>query len=211
MNVGYAVANMGSSPLTRGKHLVPGHRIGAQRLIPAHAGKTAHHQGFAALDWAHPRSRGENCERVGGSVGHEAHPRSRGENARQALAKGATGGSSPLTRGKQYLGTAAVAQRGLIPAHAGKTSLTCSLTPPPRAHPRSRGENGFVAVGVTLGGGSSPLTRGKPGLRCHEDFMSGLIPAHAGKTARYRLGVSGERAHPRSRGENDLRSALSEQ
>ena len=50
--------------------------------------------------------------------------------------------------------------------------------------------------------GSSPLTRGKPGLRCHEDFMSGLIPAHAGKTfAPTPKSIHGE-AHPRSRGEN---------
>ena len=50
--------------------------------------------------------------------------------------------------------------------------------------------------------GSSPLTRGKLRLPINVCIMTGLIPAHAGKTR------SGDRrpfrtpAHPRSRGEN---------
>ena len=50
-------------------------------------------------------------------------------------------GSSPLTRGKPSLTCPERTNERLIPAHAGKTtlsSLTSSLT---RAHPRSRGEN----------------------------------------------------------------------
>ena len=51
--------------------------------------------------------------------------------------------------------------------------------------------------------GSSPLTRGKPGVRPHCQRRGRLIPAHAGKT----MGSSPNRcssgAHPRSRGENN--------
>ena len=36
----FSVDLNGSSPLTRGKPLGPGHRLGNKRLIPAHAGKT---------------------------------------------------------------------------------------------------------------------------------------------------------------------------
>ena len=50
--------------------------------------------------------------------------------------------------------------------------------------------------------GSSPLTRGKPGLLLHSRRGCGLIPAHAGKTQIVRAAVQGARAHPRSRGEN---------
>ena len=93
---------------------------------------------------------------------------------------------------------------GLIPAHAGKTSLTCSLTPPPRAHPRSRGENaGDLGEGI-VGTGSSPLTRGKQPGPARGQPRSGLIPAHAGKTRDARPYPALSPAHPRSRGENTL-------
>ena len=50
--------------------------------------------------------------------------------------------------------------------------------------------------------GSSPLTRGKHGRLVASHGLSGLIPAHAGKTGRGRGPRGGGRAHPRSRGEN---------
>ena len=91
----------GSSPLTRGKHgsLVV-HEL-ADRLIPAHAGKTELHGNETA-----------DCE---------AHPRSRGENTAIARTVTDTMGSSPLTRGKLFLSTRTPIPRRLIPAHAGKT------------------------------------------------------------------------------------------
>ena len=50
----------GSSPLTRGKRQIGlAHQL-LQRLIPAHAGKTAVPWGRASAPAAHPRSRGEN-------------------------------------------------------------------------------------------------------------------------------------------------------
>ena len=52
------------------------------------------------------------------------------------------------------------------------------------------------------GGGSSPLTRGKLFGHFHDQEPAGLIPAHAGKTRRRAGAAPGERAHPRSRGEN---------
>ena len=52
--------------------------------------------------------------------------------------------------------------------------------------------------------GSSPLTRGK--LPSHQPFQFslGLIPAHAGKTLPEATDADPYKAHPRSRGENDL-------
>ena len=172
----------GSSPLTRGKLLVLTSRFYLVGLIPAHAGKTRRATKRAA------RSR--------------AHPRSRGENAGLGLDWLGLAGSSPLTRGK-YPG---IHQRnqldGLIPAHAGKMQRAPLGSPPPEAHPRSRGENAIASALATFVAGSSPLTRGKLRIGCVRGTCVGLIPAHAGKTISRGRSPSPSWAHPRSRGEN---------
>ena len=111
-------------------------------------------------------------------------------------------GSSPLTRGKPALHRPETHTPRLIPAHAGKTTRRSSPGPPEAAHPRSRGENSTPAFSRACIAGSSPLTRGKPGHASHDHGFSGLIPAHAGKTAGRLPPDAGAAAHPRSRGEN---------
>ena len=152
----------GSSPLTRGK--LQDARVNAltTRLIPAHAGKTLWELAPDGAAWAHPRSRGEN--------GLRRPPRRCGP------------GSSPLTRGKLLNNALSRVLQGLIPAHAGKTALSGASTRPPRAHPRSRGENQH---------------QGSQRAVVHR-----LIPAHAGKTSTPTAAATSTRAHPRSRGEN---------
>ena len=174
----------GSSPLTRGK---PDRLEGPPhvcRLIPAHAGKTPPANTPRPANWAHPRSRGEN------------------------RAPGATGtcpaGSSPLTRGKPGGGASLGGLAGLIPAHAGKTRRLAAPHGCRTAHPRSRGENGQASASYFAGQGSSPLTRGKPHRTVGRPGPPGLIPAHAGKTGERAESGCGQRAHPRSRGENAL-------
>ena len=132
----------------------------------------------------------------------EAHPRSRGENFRRRRTRRGRPGSSPLTRGKRGSRDHRPDARGLIPAHAGKTSMVSARPPPSGAHPRSRGENheGTEIVGFIVG--SSPLTRGKPDPSLPRPHAPGLIPAHAGKTPVHAPTMSAHRAHPRSRGEN---------
>ena len=178
----------GSSPLTRGKRLVRTERENPSGLIPAHAGKTLIPALAGVLAGAHPRSRGENA-----SV-----PSSR---------RGMTG-SSPLTRGKRGAAALLADHGRLIPAHAGKTPKAGSLAARFPAHPRSRGENEahcLVPSGVY---GSSPLTRGKHTARVHTERLTGLIPAHAGKTADWQRENGGKAAHPRSRGENPVTGFL---
>ena len=80
----------GSSPLTRGKHGFDIRAEGLERLIPAHAGKTALVTASIPIVAAHPRSRGEN-RRLPGRLGIRY-------------------GSSPLTRGKHFLTCAFIAQ-----------------------------------------------------------------------------------------------------
>ena len=154
----------GSSPLTRGKQLgVEGGGL-LVGLIPAHAGKTP-------LTWTPP-------------TWTTAHPRSRGENPDAPGIASANWGSSPLTRGKRGAGGQRRDRQGLIPAHAGKTVGANGLMNDPRAHPRSRGENGSTITASMGGAGSSPLTRGKLRKDQPNERTRGLIPAHAGKTAR---------------------------
>ena len=111
-------------------------------------------------------------------------------------------GSSPLTRGKlRRLGRCRT-RCGLIPAHAGKTVTTGQMQVVNGAHPRSRGENSPARPRSRAGQGSSPLTRGKPGPTSYAGNLTGLIPAHAGKTASRPHESCSQAAHPRSRGEN---------
>ena len=152
-------------------------------LIPAHAGKTRSDHG------RRNRSR--------------AHPRSRGENISGLFIDAAAKGSSPLTRGKPRGGDRGQHGRGLIPAHAGKTSPPARRGQAVAAHPRSRGENGSRPGAPWTFSGSSPLTRGKPRRRRRRSSRRRLIPAHAGKTAGANCAANSSPAHPRSRGEND--------
>ena len=174
----------GSSPLTRGK---PRHRLARKRLaglIPAHAGKT-----FA---------------RSIRSTSLRAHPRSRGENTPTTARPPTVTGSSPLTRGKQIAAVGGHGHERLIPAHAGKTLSCLGGDAPPGAHPRSRGENAVMNHPAAAALGSSPLTRGKLIADRITGKTIGLIPAHAGKTARRGAAPIRARAHPRSRGENAM-------
>ena len=134
----------GSSPLTRGKR----RRTRSRRSSPV----------------AHPRSRGENNQRMRAAPapswlipahagktrgvrppprGRSAHPRSRGENGRTITGYRRRYGSSPLTRGKLDQRLHRRAPQGLIPAHAGKTTTFLVQVVRGSAHPRSRGENTF--------------------------------------------------------------------
>ena len=91
---------------------------------------------------------------------------------------------------------------GLIPARAGKTWVTASVSPSGKAHPRSRGENIAFTPSHACDQGSSPLARGKHRLHAFPRLRPGLIPARAGKTYTPASPPTTSQAHPRSRGEN---------
>ena len=172
----------GSSPLTRGKRVSRSPLTRRRGLIPAHAGKTRH----GRQTWVDPG----------------AHPRSRGENPGLIAPMVSSVGSSPLTRGKHHHCHYRRPQRGLIPAHAGKTRSSAPTTRSLRAHPRSRGENAGSCGPPHVPRGSSPLTRGKLAGLGYSSAWGGLIPAHAGKTTTPLPRSRSWWAHPRSRGEN---------
>ena len=92
----------GSSPLARGKPRLNGGQRRRRGLIPARAGKTNLFHATLRVFAAHPRSRGENEDR---------------------LVELKTGrGSSPLARGKPKLLEKLTKRPRLIPARAGKTT-----------------------------------------------------------------------------------------
>ena len=157
-----ANGQVGSSPLTRGKHMHTRTQTRTHRLIPTHAGKTGPNAGVWSVSWAHPHSRGENCKGIDRA--------------------GRDNGSSPLTRGKHYPHPKTRSDRRLIPTHAGKTCLPVRRRRGPEAHPHSRGENTAFFRWAHGAGGSSPLTRGKPRRSGTTKSVPGLIPTHAGKT-----------------------------
>ena len=132
----------GSSPLARGPLVLGNHLVDGVGLIPARAGTTA--------------------RRGGGSVCARAHPRSRGDHGLFAPATNFIKGSSPLARGPQPRNSASGVESGLIPARAGTTTFSCSLSFCSWAHPRSRGDHGELCGEVLSGEGSSPLARGPP-------------------------------------------------
>ena len=221
--------DVGSSPLTRGKHHGTDRRRTRRGLIPAHAGKTnaltCHHPppvGSSPLTRGKPvRVRFEHS--IYGLIPAHAgktsstnrirsrtwaHPRSRGENRTLRRLRSRLRGSSPLTRGKRGDAPPGPAFLGLIPAHAGKTGPTSPRPPTPRAHPRSRGENTGILIATAGYTGSSPLTRGKRVKEYQKRVSKRLIPAHAGKTHRRSAPNGIKRAHPRSRGENTRKMGL---
>ena len=173
---------LGSSPLTRGKRAPSGDTGQRPGLIPAHAGKTGSRSCRLRPSTAHPHSCGENVRlpsvlRGAGLIpahagktscsspsrpSTRAHPRSRGETLTERELVVPTLGSSPLTRGKLLDLAGRARDRGLIPAHAGKTR--------------------HVASAIRRIEGSSPLTRGKRVPRGARQGPLRLIPAHAGKT-----------------------------
>ena len=116
-------------------------------------------------------------------------------------------GSSPLTRGAPRTLASISAGRRLIPAHAGSTSDQDGSLGLSKAHPRSRGEHRGLGVCESLGGGSSPLTRGALHRLPHRRADDRLIPAHAGSTQSGHAILLKQKAHPRSRGEHSSPAA----
>ena len=180
------MAIWGSSPRVRGKLTRAAASLQVVGLIPARAGKTPTPPSPAPSSWAHPRACGENV--VWEGVGMRAP------------------GSSPRVRGKPGPGLQEAARGGLIPARAGKTSISFAAPRCPPAHPRACGENMQQSAGAVESVGSSPRVRGKLAVGGAQVVDDGLIPARAGKTTRAATPKPGCAAHPRACGENPTAS-----
>ena len=172
----------GSSPHTRGalQGLLP--RVIRVGIIPAYAGST----GPSPLLKSQSRD----------------HPRIRGEHSRATVSTCSRTGSSPHTRGARACFRQPSPAPGIIPAYAGSTPYTRSMTFPARDHPRIRGEHPYLSLSCFITSGSSPHTRGARALGARQGAPEGIIPAYAGSTC---PGCAARRArgdHPRIRGEH---------
>ena len=172
----------GLSPLARGKPTLAKCRASFPGPIPAGAGETRRRPGCSAGCTAYPRWRGGNDDLDGELC--------------------AIGGLSPLARGKLGAVLARVVLAGPIPAGAGETGRSSTLTSATRAYPRWRGGN-FARTPINAPKkGLSPLARGKR-FRHHDGRADqGPIPAGAGETPPQSAVRERATAYPRWRGGN---------
>ena len=176
----------GSPPRMRGKHHIYNVVRLQIRITPAHAGKT----GQSAILQKPKRD----------------HPRACGENRSRAWKRKRKRGSPPRMRGKPVPLYQPNADRGITPAHAGKTCSQGRRAQCSRDHPRACGEN--VDDVLAKGGqqGSPPRMRGKLLEFDSPAFQIGITPAHAGKTPQNWMWTWWGRDHPRACGENTMNS-----
>ena len=117
----------------------------------------------------------------------------------------ALGGSSPHTRGARDCCRSSQACWRIIPAYAGSTVTPFTFRDGITDHPRIRGEHAGVTDTGTLAAGSSPHTRGAHCPCPLGAHWTRIIPAYAGSTVSRRSTFSGNRDHPRIRGEHPFR------
>ena len=172
---------LGSPPHTRGKASADIYRLREARITPAHAGKSS------ALPLK-LRDRGD-------------HPRTRGEKRTSDLPEPEPAGSPPHTRGKVMLKTMQSYQGRITPAHAGKSDGQQPLTATAQDHPRTRGEKRDVFKSLCCQVGSPPHTRGKVQFVPDGEIVTGITPAHAGKSVTKNSCFLCCWDHPRTRGE----------
>ena len=94
--------------------------------------------------------------------------------------------------------------KGIIPAHAGKSSPSDFKLDFDGDHPRSCGEKCVSMTGVGCRTGSSPLMRGKGPCLGVTPSSIRIIPAHAGKRPPGDYAHSYPADHPRSCGEKQV-------
>ena len=158
--------SLGSSPLARGlRDAVDLHTL-QDGIIPARAGFTHKANQTNGQDQDHPRSRGVYRCTV------RNRPRFRG--------------SSPLARGLPFCRVSGRWRDGIIPARAGFTwNFTFGIIRSPD-HPRSRGVYDTLNGDYEQCAGSSPLARGLRVAGLDAKLQTGIIPARAGFTYKWK-------------------------
>ena len=130
----------------------------------------------------------------------------RGENFASSTLIFHSSGSPPLARGKPKLLKQYVYSYRITPACAGKTEQQPLNDCIHGDHPRLRGENLRISHVHSLPTGSPPLARGKPTSTTGSILCCRITPACAGKTEEYTGRKTGQKDHPRLRGENTKKS-----
>ena len=110
-------------------------------------------------------------------------------------------GSPPHTRGKERAALLDLAEPGITPAYAGKSSCSGRSGSWQWDHPRIRGEKLSAPQRCHSGQGSPPHTRGKAIYGREYRECVGITPAYAGKRGYPLVLATSSRDHPRIRGE----------
>ena len=116
-------------------------------------------------------------------------------------------GSPPHMRGKARAGAGPDGQRGITPAHAGKSAGLAKDQNRVWDHPRTCGEKAFTSSLFQVFSGSPPHMRGKERHGYSHHPRMGITPAHAGKSLIYAIWVCSTWDHPRTCGEKEKISA----
>ena len=111
-------------------------------------------------------------------------------------------GSSPRMRGTLAYRRGVIEDIGIIPAHAGNTLLSHSVSFALRDHPRACGEHFINTTGEVDKTGSSPRMRGTLPINCSGESVIRIIPAHAGNTDEAGVDEPVGGDHPRACGEH---------
>ena len=139
-----------------------------------------------------------------GGEGHprkEDHPRGCGEKNLKAPRDILATGSSPRVRGKDHFVEKSLLLGRIIPAGAGKSTMSRRPGIAERDHPRGCGEKYDVSASRHCGEGSSPRVRGKAFEGYVTTAFPRIIPAGAGKSTSWDWTPPRKWDHPRGCGE----------
>ena len=134
-------------------------------------------------------------------LGSPDHPRACGELPPNHASSVALFGSSPRMRGTLARPISGRQSVRIIPAHAGNSRSTASVSSSSTDHPRACGELAWSAVGQVGLDGSSPRMRGTPSVVGVASDGTRIIPAHAGNSLRSPGMRPHAPDHPRACGE----------
>ena len=200
---GCTMWHRGSPPHMRGKEAAPHRQHVRQRITPAHAGKRPWPALSVPGSGDHPRTCGEKGDLVsqGGNIlGSPPHMRGKVTHAYNlpywyGITPAHAGKSCrpwpyttrckdhPRTCGEKHGGWPGKRGRVRItPAHAGKSDWRDHRPYHRQDHPRTCGEKSLAAFGKPRVGGSPPHMRGKVAGIPSMMVISGITPAHAGKS-----------------------------
>ena len=132
------------------------------------------------------------------------HPRACEEHIRDLNARANDAGSSPRLRGTPRRAHDARRPQGIIPALAGNTDPTDSMSYASRDHPRACGEHDCCVHCRRRVLGSSPRLRGTLAISRSGDVRPGIIPALAGNTRAVITQCPLTWDHPRACGEHAI-------
>ena len=171
----------GSPPPMRGKGRPRSAIWLSAGITPAHAGKRTLIASERQSNWDHPRPCGEKRSTTSTNVWQM--------------------GSPPPMRGKDGHSIRIGRDRGITPAHAGKSTALRLSSTKARDHPRPCGEKAPAVPVFVIAEGSPPPMRGKVEhiVRLAKEVR--ITPAHAGKRTSIALLTDVKEDHPRPCGE----------